>query len=219
MSRKSSSGTCFLCNGTFSKGGMSRHLKTCMTKKVARDQAKVKDCLHVQVEGRYLPQYWMHLELPLGATLAELDLFLRNIWLECCGHLSAFRIRGQSYSVAPDGDFSDKSMRASLARVVGIGEYFTYEYDFGSTTELTLRLVGKTKKNFPDKKIVVLARNDEPVYSCDYCGKIAVELCSQCIYDDAGWLCEECAKEHECGEDMLLPVANSPRVGICAYMG
>ena len=224
MSRKSSKGKCFLCNSTFSKGGMSRHLKTCIAKNVAvkevvEKKIKSKDCLHVQVEGRYFSQYWMHLEVPVGTTLAELDLFLRNIWLECCGHLSAFNIRGQGYSVAPDRDFSEKSMRASLARVVDIGEYFTYEYDFGSTTELTLRLVEKTKKSFPDKKIAVLARNDQPEYQCDYCDKIAVEICSECIYDDAGWLCEECAEEHECGEDMLLPVVNSPRVGVCAYTG
>lgn len=26
-------------------------------------------------------------------------------------------------------------------------------------------------------------------------------------------------KTHECGEDMLLPVVNSPRVGMCDYTG
>ncbi len=227
MNRKPSRGKCFLCNGTYAKGGMSRHLKTCITKYAAAKEmvekkaktAKKKDCLHVQVRGRYLPQYWMHLEMPIATTFAELDLFLRDIWLECCGHLSAFNILGQSYSVAPDNYFSDKSMNVSLTRVVNIGEYFTYEYDFGSTTELTLRLVERTNKSFLDKKIAVLARNDEPEYHCDYCAKIAVEICSECIYDDAGWLCEECVEEHECGEDMLLPVANSPRVGVCAYAG
>ncbi len=138
--------------------------------------------------------------------------------MECCGHLSAFNILGERYCREPD-DYYDKDMRASLTRVVDTGAYFTYEYDFGNTTELTLRRVGKTKKRFLDEKIAVLARNDEPKYQCDYCDKIAVQVCSECIYDGGGWLCEECAEEHECGEDMLLPVVNSPRVGICAYMG
>ena len=110
-------------------------------------------------------------------------------------------------------------MRVPLTRVVDIGEYFTYKYDFGSTTELTLRFVGKTKKHFLDEKIAVLARNDEPLYKCDYCDKVAVKVCSMCIYNGEGWLCEECAEEHKCGEEMLLPVVNSPRVGTCAYTG
>jgi len=27
-----------------------------------------------------------------NAALSDLDSFLRDIWLECCGHLSAFEI-------------------------------------------------------------------------------------------------------------------------------
>ncbi len=224
VSRKTSKGKCYLCHSTFSKGGMARHLKSCLAKnatavkEMAGEKAKTQDCLHVQVEGRNLPQYWMHLEMPVGTTLAELDLFLRQIWLECCGHMSGFNIRGESYYQETD-DYFDKDMRVSLTKLVDTGEYFTYEYEFGSTTELTLRLVGKTKKCFLDEKIAVLARNDEPVYQCDYCDKIAVEICPECIYDGGGWLCEECAEEHECGQEMLLPVLNSPRVGTCAYMG
>ena len=34
-----------------------------------------------------------------------------------------------------------------------------------------------------------------------------------------GWVCDECAPKHKCGEDMLLPVVNSPRVGMCGYTG
>ncbi|BCL80655.1 hypothetical protein ccbrp13_31200 [Ktedonobacteria bacterium brp13] len=41
--------------------------------------------------------YWMHLEVSTGATLADLDHFLRKSWLECYGHLSAFEIGNQSY--------------------------------------------------------------------------------------------------------------------------
>jgi len=52
---------------------------------------------HLVVEGRDLPMYWMHLEMPADATLAELDDFLRGMWLECCDHLSAFRIGKVSY--------------------------------------------------------------------------------------------------------------------------
>ena len=65
----------------------------------------------------------------------------------------------------------------------------------------------------------VLARNDAPVLPCDVCGKEATHVCTRCIYDDQGWLCDACVAEHECGEEMLLPVVNSPRVGMCGYEG
>jgi len=61
------------------------------------------------VEGSYLPYYWMHLELPANATLEDLDSFLRDIWLECCGHLSAFRIEGKEYLSEPS-EFDEEGM-------------------------------------------------------------------------------------------------------------
>jgi hypothetical protein len=32
-------------------------------------------------------------------------------------------------------------------------------------------------------------------------------------------LSEDCAQTHEFGEDVFLPVVNSPRTGVCAYAG
>jgi len=178
-----------------------------------------QESLLVQVEGRYLPQYWMHLEVPGSITLADLDFILREIWLECCGHLSAFYIRNEYYSVQPSEELDDQSMNYSLTKVVQPGELFMYQYDFGSTTELTLRLVGKTGRSLPKDSFIVLARNNPPQYSCDHCEEVAQYICAECIYEDEGFLCQKCAGEHECGEDMLLPVVNSPRSGVCAYMG
>ena len=47
----------------------------------------------------------------------------------------------------------------------------------------------------------------------------ATGLYTQCIYEDKGCLCDACAKSHECGEEMLLPLVNSPRAGVCGYTG
>lgn len=41
----------------------------------------------------------------------------------------------------------------------------------------------------------------------------------ECIYYDEGYYCKECAPKHECGEQMMLPVLNSPRTGVCGYDG
>jgi hypothetical protein len=171
---------------------------------------------HLVVEGRYLPEYWMHLEVPTNATLEDLDGFLRDIWLECCGHLSAFTIEGETYISRPV-EVADQDMDVALSKVLSPGMKFYHEYDFGTTTELTLRVVSEREGEIGD--IQLLARNEPPSIKCELCGKIATQVCSECIWSGEGWLCEGCAPEHECGEEMLLPVVNSPRVGMCGYTG
>ncbi len=167
--------------------------------------------------------YWMHLEMPVTATLGDLDLFLRGEWLECCGHLSAFNIGGESYVSVVDPNWGEDEVsmdEIKVGKVVGVGQQFTHEYDFGTTTELKLKVVaeraGTTIKGEPVK---LLAQNDEPDFKCENCGALATQVCGQCIYEGTGWVCDDCAEEHECGEDMLLPAVNSPRAGMCAYSG
>lgn len=71
------------------------------------------------VEGRYLPEYWMHLSVPVNTTLGDLDQFLRDIWLECCRHLSAFTIEGTRYSISPIREYEERSMKVALGNVLG----------------------------------------------------------------------------------------------------
>src|SRR5260370_31180368 len=95
---------------------MTRHLKRCAQRTAtaapgSQKATKITRLVHLLVEGRDQPQYWMHLELPAEATLQTLDDFLRRTWLECCGHLSNFDVAGASYASYPDPEFVDKSMR------------------------------------------------------------------------------------------------------------
>jgi len=213
---------------------MTRHLETCPQRAVnataqaeasGRQKTQKTRIVHLLVEGYYLPMYWMHLEVSAAITLGELDRFLRDIWLECCGHLSAFEIGGVRYSSSADMDDGwlsiGKSMRVRLDKVLSPGQGCSYEYDFGSTTELRLKVVSEREVAGPWKanQVKVIARNNAPSGSCDVCGKPATEICSQCMYDDKGSLCDECAKNHECGEEMLLPVVNSRGAGVCGYTG
>ncbi|MFZ2147418.1 MAG: hypothetical protein WAV28_09365 [Sedimentisphaerales bacterium] len=226
MTGQTSKGQCNLCGGTFSKPAMTKHLGTC--KQNEQDSGKSfpgrnprqAEVFHLVVEGRYSLDYWMHLDVPADLTLEDLDDFLRDIWLECCGHLSAFEIEGTTYSVQPMEDFDDESMEAGLDSVLSPGMKFHYEYDFGSTTHLALKVISQEQKQIKGKSIAVLARNEPPSIPCMSCGKIATQVCTECLCSDSGgWLCDECAVEHQCGEDMLLPVVNSPRVGVCGYTG
>ena len=230
MTRQTSKGTCTFCHGEFSKAAMSRHLETCQQRAAAeakaggRQKTQKTSKFHLVVEGRDLPQYWMHLEVPASATLTALDRFLRDTWLECCGHLSAFEIGGVRYAIdagmfEEPFDMGDKSMRVRLEKVFSPGRVSTYEYDFGTTTELKLKVISEREAETRGKTVQVLARNNPPEMLCEVCGKPATSVCSQCIFDDRGWVCDACAENHECGEDMLLPVVNSPRVGMCAYTG
>jgi hypothetical protein len=229
MARQQSRGQCVYCEQTYAKSGMSRHLTACEKRKAAmqeplgkgRGKARATKIFHIQVEGTYLPMYWMHVEIPADATLAFLDAFLRDVWLECCGHLSAFKISDTFYTDQSFGeiDFMEGDIETALGDVLKSGMTFEHEYDFGTTTELTLKVVGEREGQARGQTVQVMARNDPPPWVCEVCGKPATQVCVQCTWDDEGWLCDKCAPKHKCGEDMLLPVVNSPRVGMCGYTG
>ena len=213
----------------------------------------------------------MHLEVPAWVTLANLDQFLRNIWVECCGHLSAFRIGNVTYhsdaQLVAEGDMDDlfsqrqsglseefkaeilqslppeqhdafmqlvqslteqpsrpmrrtSSMDVELGQVLQPGLKFTYEYDFGSTTELALKVIAEREGKLQGRKnaIQIMARNELPAVSCDACGEKPATLIYQGWDNPDSWLCKDCARaKHDL--NMMLPIANSPRVGVCGYTG
>ncbi len=231
-----SSGKCRLCGQPVGKAQMTTHVKKCLTRSSAVPATgdKAAHCFHVVVGATYDPAYWLHLELPAEATFSKLDQVLRDIWLECCGHMSAFRfprprIRPPSpanfakmFEQFASGGFQDdlqdekRMMREPLGKRLRPGVQLEYEYDFGSTTNLTLRVLDEYSSSLPKPKIRVLARNEPPDIRCVQCGKPATQVCVEC---EGTPLCDACAPEHECGEEMLLPLINSPRAGVCGYCG
>lgn len=199
-------GTCALCRAELKKMSAAKHLATCLAKTKGNTEYVI-----VKAEGGGITgaTYWLYAAVPATCTLKDLDGFLRRTWLECCGHMSAFRSgRMQIPKSACAGDFDE-------------GEKLAYEYDFGDTTELTITFgEAVTAGKLPGReKIKLIARNDTPELACDVCGKPAEFICPVCAWDDAGWLCNTCAASHECDEGMLLPVTNSPRCGVCGYEG
>ncbi len=219
MRKQQSMGKCYLCGETVGKASMTRHLNKCSQEQVlaARQKQKTTPAFHLVVEGRWAKDYWMHVAAPVKAPLSKLDDFLRHIWLECCGHMSAFEIDGTRYSCSPMGDEGERGMGTPLGRVLNVGAKFSYEYDFGSTTELLLKGVGIWDQVEPKGAVQLLARNDPPQIICNQCKtQPATKICTAC---EEAWLCESCAAAHECSEEMFLPIVNSPRVGVCAYSG
>lgn len=226
MGKKQSKGKCFLCNSIVAKAGMTKHLQSCLhnnliSEKISDDRKSQKGnkFFHILVEGYHYPEYWMHIKISDDARLKDLDDFLRDIWLECCGHLSAFEIQGTRYSSSPMTEYDEKSMSRKLGDILGQGIKFSHEYDFGTTTALVLKVVSEREAKIRGKTIQLLARNEPPSIMCNNCNNLATHICAECIYSGEGWLCDKCAHEHDCGEDMLLSVVNSPRVGMCGYTG
>lgn len=104
MTGPMSIGTCNLCGKDFAKNVISRHIKKCLPKAYRQEQTasaggKTQKTFWINVWGKCLPEYWLHLEAPAASKLEDLDAFLRNIWLECCGHLSAFTIGSTRYEM------------------------------------------------------------------------------------------------------------------------
>lgn len=97
MATFTSYGTCSLCGKNISKAAMTRHLKVCAP---GHDLSggRCVSLFHLRIEDAYSPYFWLDLEMQTGGMLSDLDDFLREIWLECCGHLSDFDIGGVSYS-------------------------------------------------------------------------------------------------------------------------
>lgn len=208
-----SKGICAICNSAFSKSAMTKHLQACMGKTQMDEEHKKGlpsslNFFHLLVEGYDLPEYWMHLKVSSHARFEDLDKFLRKTWLECCGHMSAFNIGREEIGKGK-----------KLEYVLRPGMQLLYQYDFGSTTELKIKVVSKFKSSMKKGEVEILARNDPPQIKCSHCDRLATNICTECIYEDTGWYCEDCAEDHECGEDMMLPVVNSPRTGVCGYTG
>jgi hypothetical protein len=199
--RRISRGTCVLCHEPLAKRSVAPHLAACLARHPA---GRSVPGFHLLVEGG-APQYWMHLAARADAKLGDLDDFLRTAWLECCDHLSEF-------TLARRGD--DIGMRTKLGNALRPEMTFFYAYDFGSTTELTLRVVAKMADMPAGKAIQLLALNDAPSYPCSACGKPAQLIDTE----DGQLLCKACTSEHA-DNDMLLPLVNSPRTGVCGYSG
>ena len=201
-------GKCQLCGRQASKVLMARHVAACAAAHDASGPQHFIVQLRVDAAGD--PRYWLYVEARSDASLQQLDALLRRVWLECCGHMSAFR-----------GGQHQPAMRSrngvALERK---GLKFAYDYDFGSTTTLSGQVLGAREGSLGRLATRLLARNDPPQWSCELCAKPATVVCPFCIGSGPWMFCEVHARRHSCAEEeAFLPVVNSPRMGVCAYTG
>ena len=197
---------CYCCGKTVTKGYAKRH---CLSHNYT--DSDCENCALLKIEDAYDTDYWLYVDIGLKNTLRDLDGFLRNIWLECCGHMSAFYQK--HHEKIP---FSRKMNSFEE------GSVLLYDYDFGSTTTLKITFVGQTTRKKQSKKnsVRLLLRNEPFIFKCS-CGKTAEYVCNECDWDDNyPFYCKECVEKHENEvEHYPLPVVNSPRMGVCGYTG
>jgi hypothetical protein len=199
-------GNCFVCGVRLDKIKMEKH--------VVEEHARQEDgeqAVLVQIED-WDKQYWLYLDIEADASLNDLDLFLRHIWLECCGHMSAFAEDN------PDGGRPNQVGITKKIRDISPETTLRYIYDMGSSTELTISIIGESRRPKQKEAVRLIARNVPPKLTCN-CGKPAVAVCGLCLHSPANpFLCGACAKKHD-HYDTQLPITNSPRIGECAYCG
>ncbi len=218
-------GNCSFCGNEYSGSGITRHLNNHLK---AIQLSKGKAYFHLRIQGKYDPIYWLNLLVEQKTSFEELDRFLRKIWLECCGHLSAFEIDGLSRGWGwIDEEEEDEIMYSKLSKYLDEGTTFSHTYDFGTSTELKGKVQGAfvlPTLSKEDGPIKILARNEAPLFVCFACKKeVATEICTACYYEaDEPYFCENCMEKHAetCeGEEYFLPLVNSPRTGVCGYDG
>lgn len=203
-------GICQNCNQKVNRTKAKEHIEICFAQNPL--EPSQANAFNVKVQWPHKkPIYWIYLAVPFKRTLEDLDDFLRDFWLECCGHLSEFIILEEHYTADHEYadsllPYSESSMKIKVSKVLSPGLKFTHEYDFGTTTELLLETVGLMKLIKP-KEIFLLMQNESPMFKCSSCERPAT-LCAEETY-----YCKKCGKEG----DYLLPLVNSPRTGMCGY--
>lgn len=212
MRKMKTNGTCAYCKEEIPKNSKSikAHISKCDGKNKSK-KSKTSHHMLLLIEGKYNPEYWLVIKANADTSLKKIDSFLKNIWVDCCGHLSAFSDR-----------FGDIEMENKIGQVFEEGLKVDYEYDFGSSTELSLSLIDEIEDE-DEKDIKIIFRNKDIDFKCSNCGNKAEMICPFCIHNESGLLCKSCINDHECvkeeGEELLLPLVNSPRAGECGYAG
>ncbi|MHC6201873.1 hypothetical protein ACYULU_01610 [Breznakiellaceae bacterium SP9] len=213
MKQAETAGNCFLCGVELKKIKMKNHVL-----KAHLSEATGEQVMLVKAEGFYSKGYWLLLDIALHAELADLDLFLRQIWLECCQHMSVFcpmidrRVEQEALAMS------------SKIKTFAEGDKLVHKYDFGSTTTLKITMLAGGTRPPQKDPVRLLARNVPPALLCTKCGKPAEILCYTCAQtgedEDAACYCKACFEKHTCADkEYSLPILNSPRSGVCGYCG
>ncbi|MBB6623514.1 SEC-C domain-containing protein [Clostridium gasigenes] len=221
-------GKCYCCGKDIDGKTAKRHILSCKSRlnniEEYLNKSKIKkDKFIIKMVDKYMPSvYSIYLSIDKDTTLRSLDTFLRDVWMECCGHLSEFEINGTTYTCSEnlDEDFFDdeETMDINLKNVISVGNKFVYSYDYGSTSRIILEVINEYTTGSLDSTIEILARNNESKPICYKCDNKAKYM----DYESQEFVCGECVEGEVAEDDDFLTelgYTNSPRDGVCGYEG
>lgn len=90
FSEGNSKGKCRICNKEFLGKEIKKHIKSC--------SANIKGNVDSFLVKASAGPFWVYFSAPKNKKLSDIDQFLRDLWLECCGHLSAFELNKKNIS-------------------------------------------------------------------------------------------------------------------------
>ena len=253
MDSENTHGQCHICGESLRAEDAGSHVQNCVMETVLgkyrmgrTDERYARSypiMLWVRSEEH---RHWMMLIVQPTTSLRHLDQFLRNQWLECCGHMSHFEIGGVQYSACVPGPgdaprFDDdlaqpdeQHMVHTIEETVNAGQSFHHEFDYGDTTCLNLKHTGvlpvpyhyllefinspKDSDRYSDDFITIVARNTGPE-RCRVCGKNAHwRIYSEDAPEGEDPIVAPPFFCDECVPDQkLVRLRNSPRVGVGCY--
>lgn len=157
-------GKCYYCSKELTERTVKRHMKNCIEmKKAIQDEfeteKKKRKQFMISLKDKYdTSTYCIYVSIDASLQLYHIDKFIRDVWVECCGHLSMFKIGQKKYFDNSDGNYA---MNVKLKDILHTGQKFEYEYDFGSTTYLNLEVVDEIEVSRNHSQIEIIARNNE----------------------------------------------------------
>ncbi|MBI2653084.1 hypothetical protein HYX00_06465 [Candidatus Woesearchaeota archaeon] len=98
-----SEGICGYCKKNFAGNAISKHLAACAERMQANSKSNGNEKI-LLIKACAGP-FWVYFEANASDTLEKVDDFLRDLWLECCGHLSMFKINGVVYAYDPQPEY------------------------------------------------------------------------------------------------------------------
>jgi len=157
---------CKVCGNEYTVRGITRHIKSC--KAIQKDYSKgIYKYYTLKINDFYRSSFFLYVSAVSHLTLGQLDQFLRDIWVECCDHLSCFDYNGKTYNIDDRSTFGIDGENIQLKQLVKLGESLSYEYDYGSTTKLEIEVIDELSGGFRDSLIEIFARNELPDYFID----------------------------------------------------
>ncbi len=213
MKKLSTKGICAYCKNEIPKNSRSilAHYSKCKGRIIHKTYSHTKHMV-LLIEDKYNSGYWLVIVAKSILPMKKIDTFIKDIWVECCGHVSSFA-KG-SLKIG---------MNQKLNQVFKKENKIEYIYDYGSSTEISISLLHEIGDE-DEKDVQIIFRNKDMEFQCSYCDNKAIVICRFCEFDkEKGFLCESCYEKDNCvkfeGREVLLPIINSPRSGKCCYRG